>query len=141
MLTVVRWSSSTQVSPDEPFARSLVDHGPLYRDTMLCPVSGVRVVAFLPTVSAVVVPPNAGPTVPVVELPGLHASLLGRPQVQQLITSFLRGGRTDHVTGWYYPVIQKAAASWQASALAVHINPAWPAAAPDAYFGQGGCSA
>jgi hypothetical protein len=140
MLAVVRWSSGTPVSPDEPFARSVVDHGPLYRDTMLCPAPGLRVVAFLPTASAVVVPPNAGPTAPVVELPGLHASLLGRPDVQRLIAAFLNGGGVGHHTGWYYPVIQKAAAAWQAPALAVHVNPAWPARAPDVSFGQDGCA-
>ncbi|GAA3434101.1 hypothetical protein [Kutzneria kofuensis] len=75
------------------------------------------------------------------EFAGLHASLLGRLDVQHVITTFLLGARVGHRTGWYYPVIQKAAAAWQAPALAVRINPAWPAGVPDASFGQDGCSA
>lgn len=140
MLAVVRITSGTKLSPDEPFLRSVLDHAPLFRNRMLCPVHGVRMVAFLPTISAAVVPPGAVSHIPTIELPGLHAALLGRQSVQERMQRFLMGQKAGNAPGLYYPVIQKASSAWQAPALALSLNPVWHAAGlPDTAFGDDGC--
>ena len=140
MLAVARWSTGAHISADEPFVRSILAHASFYRNQMLCPVAGVRVLAFLPTVSAAVVPPGAVSHVPTIEVPGLHASLLGRPFVQERISRFLRGWTPGIESEWYYAVIQKAAGAWQAPALALGLNPVWqPSTVPDVAVGPDGC--
>ncbi|MFY9806427.1 MAG: hypothetical protein WAK86_04070 [Pseudonocardiaceae bacterium] len=142
MFAVIRLTSSIHSSPDEPFIRSLLDHAPRYRDGMLCLVPGARTIAFLPTAAAAVVPPGQLSEVPVIELPGVHASLLGRPDVQQRIQRFLTGHQAGTAPRPYFPIIQRAASAWQAPALPLALNPAWHAIhLPDPAFGGNGCAA
>lgn len=54
MFAVVRGTSGSHASPDEPFVRSVVDNAPFYRTSMLCPVPGVRVIVFVPISEAAV---------------------------------------------------------------------------------------
>lgn len=99
-------------------------------------------VAFLPTVSAAVVPPGAVSHIPTIELPGLHAALLGRPSVQERMQRFLMGQKAGNAPGLYYPIIQKASSAWEAPALALSLNPVWHAQGlPDTAFGDDGCVA
>jgi hypothetical protein len=141
ILWLVRLTNTSQISADEPFVRSILDRAPLYRDRMLCPVPGVRLVAFLPTAEAAVVPPDLRPEIPVFELPGVHASLESRADVQAYVHDFLAGDPpADHQSGPGYAVIQKASAAWQAPALAIRLNQAWPNTAPDASLGDDGCA-
>jgi hypothetical protein len=141
MFAAVRDTSHSQVSPDEPFVRSILDNAPAYRGTMLCAVPGLRVIAFVPFSEALVSPPQRfGADIPVVELPGLHAGLLGEPDVQAHIVAFLRGQAAGTSPGPGYAVIQRAAGAWQAPALALGVNPAWHADhLPDPTFGQSPC--
>jgi hypothetical protein len=140
MLWLVRLTNDSQISPDEPFVRSILDRAPLYRDRMLCPVPGVRLVAILPTAEAAVVPPELRAQIPVLEIPGVHASLGSRPDVQAQVHAFLAGSPpSDHESGPGYALIQKAAAAWQAPALLIRLNRAWPDDVPDASLGDDGC--
>ncbi len=140
MVGVVRWISGTHVSADEPFVRSLLDHAPLYRDRMLCPVPGVRMIGFLPTSSAAVAPPGKTFGIPVVEQIGLHASLLGRPDIQRRVVEFLNGEVPGSPPGAHYQLIRNAAATWQAPALPLAYSPPWHVGdVPDAAFGGNGC--
>jgi hypothetical protein len=140
LLWLVRLTNDSQISPDEPFVRSILNRAPLYRDRMLCPVAGVRMVAFLPTAEAAVVPPELHAEIPVLEIPGVHASLGSRADVQAQVHAFLAGSPpSDHESGPGYALIQKAAAAWQAPALLIRLNPAWPDGVPDASLGEDGC--
>ena len=66
--------------PDEPFIRSLLDNAPFYRNQLMCPVPGVRMIAFLPTTTATEAPPCDYTGIPVFQTPGVHAGCrVGRP--------------------------------------------------------------
>ncbi|MCI4064654.1 hypothetical protein MRQ36_19580 [Micromonospora sp. R77] len=109
---------------DEPFIRSIVDNAPFYRNRALCPVPGVRMVAFLPTTSAAEAPPGQYAGIPVVQIPGFHGSLLGRPEVQDQIADFLTGANL-HAVRPEYRLIQLVAAPWQLPPLKISLNPVW----------------
>ncbi|PTA45379.1 hypothetical protein [Micromonospora sp. RP3T] len=111
-------------SPDEPFIRSLLANAPFYRFQTMCPVPGVRMIAFLPTVSATELPPGPFTQIPVYEVPALHGGLLGQPDVTERAIDFL-AGRDVQQRRSEYPTLQLLGAAWQAPALAVTINPVW----------------
>lgn len=125
ILGIVRAVSGTDIFADEPFLRSVLDDAPLYRNRMLCPVRGVRILAFLPVAGAVVVPSGPVSAVPAVELPGLHAGLLGRADVQRRIRRFLAGHEVAGRSTPSYRLVQLAGGAWQAPALALRLNPVW----------------
>jgi hypothetical protein len=142
MLSVARATGGQPISPDEPFVRSLLDDAVLYRDQMLCPVPGVRIVAFVPLPDAVVVPPDRYAHVPVVGLVDLHGGMLPRADVQRQLLAFLAGGSVDGGTGRWFTTVQKATSGWQVPALALPLNPVWHATGqPDAAFDENGCTA
>ena len=141
MLAAAGFTGGPPISPDEPFARSLLDDAVLYRNQMLCPVPGIRMVAFVPLADATVVPPDGYAHIPVVGLLDVHGGMLPRADVQRELLAFLAGGPARGHSGPAFPIVQKAAAGWQAPALALRLNPAWHAAGqPDASFGQNGCA-
>ncbi|PRX46568.1 hypothetical protein B0I33_107145 [Prauserella shujinwangii] len=139
MLSLVRWTSGAKADADSPLVRSVLNDAPLYRNRMLCPEPGVRMIAFVPLVTAAVVSPADYPAVPSVQLPGLHASMLGRMDIQRAVADFLAGRRVDGNPSTYYPAIQMAAAAWQAPALPLKLNAVWERDTPDAAFGDDGC--
>ncbi|MFB9234693.1 hypothetical protein ACFFWC_03955 [Plantactinospora siamensis] len=111
-------------SADEPFVRSLLENAPFYRYQTLCPVPGVRVVAFLPTVSAAETPPGPYTNIPTFVTPGLHGGLLGRPAIHDRADDFLAGAKVAAPRG-EYGIIQVLAGAWQAPSLAITVNPVW----------------
>ncbi|WP_182359977.1 hypothetical protein [Tomitella gaofuii] len=141
MLTVARWAGNDIIShADEPFVRSIVDHGPFFRNTMLCPAPGVRSIIFMPNVAGAVVPPDTASHIPISVLPGLHATLLGEKGVDTRIATFLRGGDVGSPPDTAFRVMQRAAAAWESPALALAVNDAWPNGddLPDASFAHDG---
>ncbi|WP_442930712.1 hypothetical protein [Micromonospora sp. NBC_00421] len=110
--------------PDEPFIRSLLDDAPFYRNQLMCPVPGVRMVAFLPTATATEAPPGEYTRIPVVQIPGVHGALLDRRLLQQRLIDFLLG-KPIAQTRVEYPLLQSFAAAWQAPPLPIAANPAW----------------
>jgi hypothetical protein len=110
--------------PDEPFLRSLMDNGPFYRFETMCPVPGVRMIAFLPTVSAAEAPPGDYTKIPVYQQPAFHGGLLSEPVVNDRIVEFLAGEPVAEPRA-EYPVLQRLGAAWQAPGLAVTLNPVW----------------
>lgn len=141
MLAAAGFTGGPPISPDEPFARSLLDDAVLYRNQMLCPVPGIRMLAFVPLADATVVPPDGYAHVPVVGLLDVHGGMLPRADVQREMLAFLAGGPARGHSSRAFPIVQKAASGWQAPALALRLNPAWHAAGqPDASFGQNGCA-
>ena len=109
---------------DEPFIRSILENAPFYRNHALCPVPGVRMIAFLPTTTAAETPPGKYAEIPVVQLPGFHGGLLGREEVQDEIVDFLTGG-TLQVRRGEYTLFQRLAAPWQSPPLKISLNPVW----------------
>ncbi|MGW5670710.1 hypothetical protein [Micromonospora sp. NPDC003776] len=112
--------------PDEPFVRSVLANAPFYRNRTLCPVPGVRMVAFLPTVSAAEAPPGEYSRVPVFQLPAFHGGLVGRRVAEDRVVDFLAGGRI-HQPRREYDLFQRLGAAWQAPPLALVVNPVWAA--------------
>ncbi|WP_406036638.1 hypothetical protein OG799_19500 [Micromonospora sp. NBC_00898] len=112
--------------PDEPFVRSVLIDAPFYRNRILCPVAGVRMIAFLPTVSAAEAPPGEYSRVPVYQQPAFHGGLLGRRSVEDRVIAFLAGERVDQ-TRREYQLLQRLGAAWQAPPLVLSLNPLWSA--------------
>lgn len=125
---VVRATSGARLSADEPFLRSLLDDGGLYRHHMLRRVPDVRMVAFVSTDTAIADPPAPDrPGITVVQVPGLHGELYNRPDVRRRIIAFLGHDDPSAVSVGYYPLVQRAAAAWQAPPLCPALNPVWRA--------------
>ncbi|WDZ87669.1 hypothetical protein [Micromonospora cathayae] len=112
--------------PDVPFVRSILDGAPFYRSQTLCPVPGVLMVAFLPTVSAAEAPPGEYAKIPVYQAPAFHGGLIGRSAAQRRLVKVLEGAVNDERRREYAP-LQRFAAAWQAPPLALSVNPVWRA--------------
>jgi hypothetical protein len=127
-------------NPDEPFLRSLMDNTPFFRTRGLCPEPGVRMVAFLPTVTAIELPPGTYSGIPVRQLPAFHGGLLGRPSVQAELVQFLQAELPGTPQPLDYSVFQRLGAAWQPPTLALALNPVWRGAQrPDPARGQRAC--
>jgi hypothetical protein len=114
----VQGVSSFRVPPDAPVVRSLVDHGPLLRAVMRCPVPGVSEAAVLPLADAVASPLGSPPPSAWVT-PGFHGGLLGTQWGRRALGSALRGGPLPT------PPALGAFGVWQVPALRGDLNPAW----------------
>ncbi|WP_089016294.1 esterase/lipase family protein [Micromonospora inositola] len=113
-------------SPDQPFIRSFMDNAPLFRGKqVICPIEGVQMIAFVPTLDAATNPPGLQTETPVVHVPGLHGLRLNDPVTQQRVISFLNDGQRHEHRRWDYSVLQRAGGAWQAPALKVALNPVW----------------
>ncbi|MFF9408162.1 esterase/lipase family protein [Streptomyces anandii] len=144
MLTALsRLKTGSTVSADEPFVRSVMNNGPWYRNMMLCPVPGTRVVAFLPTASAAAVPPGHLSDVTTIEVEALHGTLSARQDNRRDITAVLTGKPIDTAELTAYRFVQWAAAGWQVPPLPLSYVPSWHAAAvPDSALDDAdGCTA
>ena len=133
VLAVIGLRHATPISADEPFIRSVLADAPFFRNRMLCPVPGVRMMAFLPSADAATIPPGAFLGIPADNLPALHGGLVGYPAELQRLVDFLNGTNVGRAQHPYYSLVQTASGVWQAPVLALSINPVWHAAnQPDA---------
>jgi hypothetical protein len=114
-------------NPDEPFVRSILKDAPFYRNRTLCPFGGVRMAAFLPTVSAVEAPPGEYTRIPSLLLPAFHGGVLRRQVASERAIDFLAGEAVGQPRR-EYPLLQRLGAAWQAPPLALDLNPVWSAA-------------
>ncbi|MFE9651612.1 hypothetical protein [Micromonospora sp. NPDC006431] len=129
----------TGSGPEEPFIRSVLDNAPFYRNGLMCPVPGVRIVAFLPTTTAIEAPPGQYSRVPVFQMPALHGGLLATPVVQARLVHFLEGEPVSRPQRGYSE-LQNAAAAWHAPPLPLSLNPVWRAKhVPDPAFSEEIC--
>ncbi|WP_329017010.1 alpha/beta hydrolase family protein [Micromonospora rifamycinica] len=124
LLGAIRLVGVDDAGPDDPFIRSLLDDAPFYRNQLMCPVPGVRMLAFLPTTTATEAPPGDYTGIPVFQMPGVHGGLLGRSLVQDRLVHFLAGVPESRQRR-EYPLLQQLGAGWQAPPLAIRVNPAW----------------
>ena len=133
VLALVGLHRQTPISADEPFIRSVLANAPMFRNRMLCPVPGVRMVAFLPSADAATIPPGNYRGIPADDLPAAHGGLLGFPAEEHRLIDFLNGKDTGRHQRPYYSIVQVASGVWQAPVLALAVNPVWHAAGePDA---------
>ncbi|WP_233514681.1 hypothetical protein [Micromonospora sp. LHW51205] len=123
---VMRLFGGPHAGPDEPFIRSLVDDAPFYRNQLMCPVPGIRMVAFIPTTTAAEAPPGDYSGIPVFQMPGVHGGLLNRSLVEDRLLTFLSGEPIQQERE-EYPLLQRLGAAWQAPPLPIAANPAWSA--------------
>ncbi|MGK5444369.1 hypothetical protein ACSNN7_21470 [Micromonospora sp. URMC 105] len=112
--------------PDSPFVRSVLINAPFYRNRTLCPVAGVRMIAFLPTVSAAEAPPGEYSRIPVYQQPAFHGGLVGDPAVEDRVVAFLAGEPVE-MSRREYGLLQRLGAAWQTPPLALTLNPVWSA--------------
>ncbi|SCG51575.1 hypothetical protein [Micromonospora halophytica] len=117
-------TKQTKDDPDEPFVRSILDNAPFYRNRSLCEVPGVRIVAFLPTVTAAEAPPGEYTRVPVFQIPAFHGGVIGRAVAQDRLVDTLSGEAVSLRRSEYAP-FQRLAAGWQAPPLLLSVNPVW----------------
>jgi hypothetical protein len=125
ILALIGLNHATPISADEPFVRSLLDRAPLFRNRMLCPVPGVRMIAFLPGADAATIPPGNYRGIPASDLPAIHGGLIGFPVQEKQLVDFLNGTNTGAPQRPYYSVVQIASGVWQAPVLAQSVNPVW----------------
>lgn len=117
-----------------------MDNAPFFRNEMLCPVPGVRMIAILPSADATAIPPGSVAEIPVVEVTGFHGLLLDQPTVLRTVLVFLIGGSVVPPSRWDYSVVHRIAGAWQAPALALDLNPVWQnGPLPDASFDRRAC--
>ncbi|MGI5212834.1 esterase/lipase family protein [Plantactinospora sp. CA-290183] len=127
IFAAVRRTGGNGLGTDDPFARSLLDGAPRYRERMLCPVPGVRMIAVLPLLDAIADPPGPDPRIPVFVVPERHAMDYGRAATQRHLVAFLNGQPPGPYRGLAYPVLRAAGAAWQAPPLSVGLNRVWRA--------------
>jgi hypothetical protein len=140
LLDAIGTTNRVPDSADEPFLRSLMDNAPFFRNEMLCPVPGVRMIAILPTADATAVPPGSLAEIPVVEVTGFHGLLIDRPAVLRTVLAFLIGRSVVPPARWDYSIVHRVAGAWQAPALALRLNPVWHnGPLPDASFDRQAC--
>ncbi|TDB75428.1 hypothetical protein [Micromonospora sp. KC723] len=127
---------------DQPFLRSLLDNAPLFRNELLCPVPGVRMMALLPTIDTLALPPPGLPDIPLIEVGAIHAPLINRPAVQKIIGAFLNGELGITPERRRYRGRLAFFVAWQAPALPIRLNPVWRTQTDtDVLFQRVGCPA
>ncbi|MCI4064999.1 hypothetical protein MRQ36_21485 [Micromonospora sp. R77] len=125
IFAVTNLARRTRDDPDEPFVRSILDNAPFYRNGTLCPVPGVLMVAFLPTVTAAEAPPGQYSGIPTFQVPAFHGGVIGQQVSQQRLIDVLATGQAVRLRRGEYAPLQRLSAAWQAPPLLVSVNPAW----------------
>ncbi|NJP35735.1 hypothetical protein [Micromonospora thermarum] len=121
---VLNLMREVDAGPDLPFIRSVIVEAPFYRNRILCPVPGVRMIAFLPLVGAAEAPPGEYSQIPVVEVPALHGDVLSREDTYEQTINFLAGEEVEQPIR-VYEVVQRLGAAWQPPPLVLDVHPLW----------------
>lgn len=117
------------LSPTDPFLRSIVEDAPQIGSVLSCRVSHVRQFEVLPLADAVASPAPVSSAIPTVVVPAFHGGLIGTTTSDQVIDEMLKGETPSSVTGWTVAdrVIRGASAAWQVPTLVAADNPVWHA--------------
>jgi hypothetical protein len=128
---LVQGISPIDLSPTDPFLRSIVTQAPELSSVLSCPVGRVRQFELLPLADAVASPGPVPVSIPTVVVPAFHGGLLGSATADRVIGEVLAGQRPDRTTGWDLAdtVIRQASAAWQVPTLVSSDNPIWRLAA------------
>jgi hypothetical protein len=111
--------TSTDLSPDSPFVRSVIDHAPELRDLLSCRKSGVSQLALFPLADAVSSPHPSAVEIRDSVVPAFHGGLLGDTTVRHSVALALREGRLPSLGIWQSTerVVSVLSAAWQAPVL------------------------
>lgn len=116
----IRALTPFEISADGPLLTSLRTRGAVLRDGMVCDLSGVRQIAFVPLADAVTLPLELPQGIQIVVVPGFHGGMLGRPDVRAQVRTLLLGGEATSHPGWVLlqRVVSSGAAAWHVPDLA-----------------------
>ncbi|MGH9057397.1 MAG: hypothetical protein ACRDYY_16295 [Acidimicrobiales bacterium] len=120
------------LSPQNPFLRSIVREAPLLRTLATCPVGGVHQVALLALADAVGVPAHFRAAFPTVVVADFHGGMLQNPSLQRTIAAILAGKAPDRPSPLQAAedLVRWAASSWQVPDLPASYYPLTSAGAP-----------
>lgn len=115
------------LSPTDPFLRSIVEDAPVLGSVLSCRVAHVRQFEVLPLADAVASPAPISGSIPTAVVPAFHGGLIGSGPADRVIDEVLRGQTPSAVTGWTVAdtVIRRASAAWQVPTLVAADNPVW----------------
>jgi hypothetical protein len=107
------------LSADGPLADSVRREAPDLRGGWGCDRPEIEEVAVLPLADAVTNPSGGEFAVEVIVVPGFHGGLRGRPDVQEMIRSWVMGGDLEGSQLWLAvdQVITGTASAWQVPSL------------------------
>lgn len=118
LFRIVAAEHGAYIGPDEPFLRSLVQGAPLYGGHAMSAVPGVRVVAVMPSLDALVAPPGEQPgNIPRETMPGLHGRLLRHARTRARMTAILAGARVGPGARAQFIVIRGIGCAWRVPSL------------------------
>lgn len=113
--TGIKAVTKTDLAPDSPFVRSIMDHAPSLRELLSCRTAGVDEMALFPLADAV-----SSPHPSVVEIrdsvvPAFHGGLLGSPTIRHSVALALRRGKLPGLNIWQSAerVVSVGSAAWQ----------------------------
>jgi hypothetical protein len=111
--------TSTDLSPDSPFVRSVVDHAPALRDLLSCRKPGVSELALFPLADAVSSPHPSAVEISDSVVPAFHGGLLGDTTARHAVAVALRQGKLPGLDIWQSTerVVSVMSAAWQAPVL------------------------
>jgi hypothetical protein len=135
--------TTVDLTPSQPFLRSIVEDAPALRSVLSCPVAGVRQYAVLPLADAVASGSSQPLGIPTAVVPAFHGGLLGDPTADRVIQDVLGGGTPSHSSLWSLAeqVIGPASSAWQVPDLPLSLNNAWSAGGGSVSGGSVSCSA
>jgi hypothetical protein len=135
--------TTVDLTPSQPFLRSIVQDAPALRSVLSCPVAGVRQYAVLPLADAVASGNSKPFGIPTAVVPAFHGGLLGDPTADRVIQDVLGGGTPADSSLWSVAehVIGPASSAWQVPDLPLSINNAWSAGGGSVTGGSVSCAA
>lgn len=119
--------STVDLSPTDPFLRSILSEAPQLGSVLSCRVPNVRQFEVLPLADAVASPSPVPGSIPTAVVPAFHGGLIGSPAADRVIDEVLDGRTPATTTGWTLAdtVIRRASAAWQVPTLVRSDNPVW----------------
>jgi hypothetical protein len=115
------------LSPTDPFLRSIIEESPQLGTVLSCQVSHVRQFEVVPLADAVASPSPVPVSIPTAVVPAFHGGLIGTATADRVIDEVLDGQTPATTNAWDLAdtVIRQASAAWQVPTLVASDNPVW----------------
>jgi hypothetical protein len=115
------------LSPTDPFLRSIIEESPQLGTVLSCQVSHVRQFEVVPLADAVASPSPIPVSIPTAVVPAFHGGLIGTATADRVIDEVLEGQTpaTTNALDLADTVIRQASAAWQVPTLVASDNPVW----------------
>lgn len=130
------------LSPTDPFLRSIIEESPDLGTVLSCQVARVRQFEVLPLADAVASPSPVPVSIPSAVVPAFHGGLIGTSTADRVIDEVLEGRTPATTSGWAFAdtVIRQASAAWQVPTLVASDNPVWRVASHVGHAGKQGAT-